>query len=49
MIVSPRMLPPIPIAETDGIPIHVPRCFKTVDGFNGFPIGFGGNQGTAWP
>ena len=46
IILSPGTLPSIPIVDTDGIPSHAPRCVKPVFGFNGFPIGFGGNQGT---
>ena len=46
MILSTGTLPSSPIEETDGIPSHAPRCVKSVGVFNGFPIGFGGNQGT---
>ena len=46
MTVSPVTLSSSPIEETDGIPSHAPHYVKTIGGFNGFPIGFGGNQGT---
>ena len=47
MILSPGTLPSSPIIDTDVIPSHDPLCVKPVVGFNVFPIGFGGNQGTA--
>ena len=42
---SPGSPPSRPIAETDGVPSHAPRCVKPVGGFDAFPVGFGGRSG----
>ena len=49
MIILSVTLLSIPIEETDGIPSHAPRYVKLMGDFNGFPVFFGRNQGTAKP
>ena len=46
LILSPVVFPSRINSETDDVPSNEPHCVKPVVGFNGFPIGFGGNQGT---